>query len=58
MTDAERILVLAKGATARHAKSAHLWKRAVRERNEELRRWLQSRKAPTKECPLLDRVNA
>lgn len=58
MTEADRLLVLAKGATARHAKSAHLWKRAVRETAKELERDLQRHKALScKPLPLFEQVN-
>lgn len=57
LSDAERALIEAKGATARHAKSAHLWKRAVRMTAKELERELRRHQAPScKPLPLFESV--
>ncbi len=45
LTDADKAVIEAKGATARHAKSAHLWKKAVLLRAHEMKRATPRNKA-------------
>lgn len=57
MTEAEKAIIIAKGATARHAKSAHLWKKAVRMTAKELEAELRRANAPScKPLPLFDQI--